>query len=328
MEPEGTMTLYDFRIRFDLSPMHRINSDVERVELLNLPSGECIRLRSDVTGTPIKDHNHAAIIGGSYPSESLARQAAETSKRALLYWAIEQHAGIDFGDGKQRSVVTNQGLAFYEKQIGFPCRNDNQGIDIYEHVDNLRFVRFNADITVGISPPNLITTFQREYQNNRQLTSKQELATEIYTGSFFDTSARSRFITLVTAVEALLEPSKRSIEIQTLVDGFETATKTVKDVQNRDSIQGSLSWLRYQSIGQAGRELANILLPNELFDGLPSSDFFTRCYNLRSSLLHRGTSADKSVDTAQLANFMETFVNHLLLAVLNNGQETIGTNST
>jgi len=322
------MPSYDFRIRFDLSPMHRINADVERIELLNSPTGECIRLRSNITGTPIKDHNRASIIGGPYPSESLAGQAADKSKRALLYWAIEQHAGIDFGDGKQRSVVTNQGLAFYEKQIGFPCRNDNQGIDIFEHVENLRFVSFNVNAIVGISPPNFISTFQHEYQSARQLTPKQELAIEIYTGSFFDTSARSRFITLVTAVEALLEPSRRPGEVLTLVEGFETTTRQIiKDVRNRDSILGSLNWLRYQSIGQAGRELANIFLPNELFDGLSSQDFFTRCYDLRSNLLHRGTAADKSVDTLQLANFMETFVNHLLLAVLINGQETIGTNS-
>jgi hypothetical protein len=320
---EEIVASYDFRIRFDLSPMHRINADIERIELVNSPSGECIRLRSNITGTPIKDHNRASIIGGSYPTEIVARQAADKSKRALLYWAIEQHAGIDFGDGKQRSVVTNQGLAFYEKQIGFPCRNDNQGIDIFEHIENLRFVSFNAAITVGISPPNLITTFQREYQNNRLLTPKQELASEIYTGSFFDTSARSRFITLVTAIEALLEPSKRSIEIQTLVDGFETATKrTIKNVGDKGSILGSLNWLRYQSIGQAGRELANRLLPNELFEGLSSQDFFTRCYDLRSSLLHTGTVADKLVDTAQFANGMETFVNHLLLATLNEGLGT------
>jgi len=299
--------------------MHRINADVERIELLNSQAGECIRLRSNITGTPIKDHNRASIIGESYPTESLARQAANKSKRALLYWAIQQHAGIDFGDGKQRSVVTNQGLEMVEKQTGFPCRNDNQGIDIYEHVENLRFVSFNVTATVGISPPNLIAIFQREYQNNRQLTSKQELASEIYTSSFFDTSARSRFITLVTAVEALLEPSKRSTEVQTLVDGFEAATmQTIKNVRNKDSILGSLSWLRYQSIGQAGRELANRLLPNELFDGLSSADFFTCCYDLRSSLLHSGTAADKSVDTSQLANVMETFVNHLIISTLNN----------
>ena len=33
------MPTYDFRIRFDFSPMHRINADVERIELLNSQSG-------------------------------------------------------------------------------------------------------------------------------------------------------------------------------------------------------------------------------------------------------------------------------------------------
>jgi len=144
------------------------------------------------------------------------------------------------------------------------------------------------------------------------------LASEIYASSFFDVSSRSRFITLVTAVEALLEPLKRSDGVQALVEELEAKTRqSTVDKLTRDSIISSLERVRYQSISQAGRTLAHTLIPNELFDGQSSVEFFTRSYNLRSQILHYGKIADEKVDICHLANVMETFVARLLLAALN-----------
>jgi len=313
------MPLYDFRLRFNFPEGYRIDSDVEEIELLVLPIGERIRLLSDAIGTPIRDHSKAAVIGRSYASKDQAKAAAEKSKLALLYWAIDQRLGIDFGGGKQRSVVTTEGLAMLEKQHGCPLRNDIHGIDVYEHVENLKFVSFNAKTTLSKHPPNLISTFQREYLNSRQLTEKQVLAGEIYASSFFDVSSRSRFITLVTAVEALLERQKRSDKVEALVEELKATTQKSKkiDEPTRKSITDSLIWLRYQSIREAGRTLADRLIPSECFDGQPSADFFRRCYDLRSQILHRGTIEGNTVDTGHLANVMEYFVHRLLLAALN-----------
>jgi hypothetical protein len=312
------MPLYDFRLRFNFPESYRIDSDADKLELLVLPPKERIILSSGAIGKPIKDYAHVAVIGSLYISEDEAKAAAEKSKRAFLYWAIEQRLGIDFGDGKQRSAVTNIGLAMLQKQYGFPCRNDIHGIDVYEHVENLRFVSVNAKVIAGKNPSNLIGAFQREYQNSRQLTEKQLLASEIYTTSFFDISARSRFITLVTAVEALLEPVKHSDDVEALVEDFKVrAQKLEVDGGVKNSIVGSLERLKYQSISQAGRLLTHRLLPDELFDGQTSADFFSRSYDLRSRLLHEGAIKEKEVDILRLANVMEAFVNKLLLAALN-----------
>ena len=316
------MPLYDFRLRFNFPGAYRINSDVDEIELLVLPHGERIRLRSDAIGKPIKDYDRAAVCGGSFASEDQARDAAEKSKRALLCWAIEQRLGIDFGDGKQRSIVTNQGLAMLQKKYGCPVRNDIHGIDVYEHVEKLKFVSVSGKATVGKHSLRLIDTFQREYLSSRQLTEKEVLASEIYASSFFDVSSRSRFITLVTAVEALLEPLKRSDKVEALVEELKATTQKSKiDEPTRESMIGSLERLRHQSIRQAGRTLADRLIPNEFFDGQLSADFFTRCYDLRSQILHRGKIEDDSVDMLHLANVMESFVARLLLAALNSERQ-------
>lgn len=316
------MPVYDFRLRFNLAEGYRIGSDAEELDLLVLPLGERVRMRSAAAGKPIKDCNRVAVLGGSFASPEQAREAAGKAKGALLYWAVDQRVGIDFGDGKQRSGFTQAGLAMLRDQHGCPVRNDVHGIDIYEHVRRLKFASVDAEATVGKDPPRLVDTFRREYLHRRALTEKQVLASEVYVSSFFDASPRSRFITLVTAVEALLEPLRLSEEVQALVDELKAKTQQfTMDQPGKDSIARRLESLRHQSIGQAGRTLAQRLIPDEVIDGQSSADFFSRSYGLRSQILHRGALEGEEVDVWHLANVTEAFVARLLLAALNGGSQ-------
>jgi hypothetical protein len=311
------MPEYEFRLRFNLADAYRIGADTQEVDLLTLPAGIQLRLRTAVAGTPIKDHPRASVRGGPYPSADEARTAAENAKQALLYWAVEQRLGIDFGDGRQRSVVTEAGLAYFREQLQSPVRNDLHGIDVYERTENLRFVAFNASGQAGKSAEVLAQTFGREFAGSRQLTEKQILASEIYSASFFDISHRSRFITLVTAVEALLDPAQRPEPVQKLVAELESATRTSAIHEStKEAVVGSLQWLKSESIGEAGRALCRRLLPDRQYEGRSSSAFFMRCYNLRSQILHRGSLEDRTIDMLSIANTAEGFVSNLLLAAL------------
>lgn len=314
------MAEYEFRLRFNLADAYRIGSDAEELELLTLPTGERFRLRTAVRGKPIKDHARAAVLAGPYASDDEARAAAERAKLALLYWAVEQRLGIDFGDGRQRSFVTEVGLALLRKQLGCPVRNDVHGIDVYERDESLRFIAVDANDEVGKCPANLVQAFGREFRGARRLTEKQILSSEIYSGSFFDVSHRSRFITLVTAVEALLDPARRPESVQTLVTEMEGMTRaSAVDDSTKKAIVSSLQWFREESIGQSGRALARRLLPHQQYDDRSSWAFFTQCYHLRSQIVHRGSVEDPSIDMLSLANTMETFVSELLLASLRDG---------
>jgi hypothetical protein len=315
------MRTFDFRLRFNLSEMHRINSDAEELELLVTRSGQRIYLRSGTTGTGIKDQARAAVRGGPFESKQAARDAAERSRRALLFWAIEQRVGIDFGDGKQRSIATNAGLRMLEEKRGVPFRNDVHGIDVFEPLEGLRFVHVSATAQAGQHPPTLVSVFAREYLKKTVTTEKQILACEIYASSFFDISQRSRFITLVTAVEALLEPAKRPDSAQSLVDELKSRTQEAAiDEAIKKSVEGRLEGLRTESIRQAGRVLADSLLAGKLYDGKSAGAFFCSCYDLRSKILHRGTVGEGE-DVWQLATKMEEFVAHLLLASLGAGAQ-------
>ena len=209
-----------------------------------------------------------------------------------------------------------------QKQHGRPVRNDIHGIDVYEHAAKLLFASVLGEAQVGKNPPKLLNTFQREYLHPRHLTEKQVVASEIYASSFFDVYPRSRFITLVTAVEALLERPKRPNVVKGLVEEFRDKTQLSNiDEKTKESIIRGLGDLQCESITQAGRTLAGRLIPDGLFDGQSSADFFAHCYGLRSRILHRGKIDDELLDVWHLANVMEGFVAKLLLAALNSAPQ-------
>jgi len=310
------MSEFNFRVRFNLPDGFRINSEEEKIELICLDSGIKLTLASGQTGVPIKECPRSVVTGKGFGTFEDAQAIAEKVKRVLLFWSVKYRHGIDFGDGRQRSIATNAGLALLEKEHGCPLRNDIHGVDVFEHVENLKFVHFGMQATAQKHPKYLVETFQEEIDAERTVTPKQELACELYASSWFDVSYRSRFITLVTAVEALIEQHEHASEV---ADWVRSAKISLAQLSLPDavaaSIGGSLEWLRYQSISHAGRDLVKRLLPDTQFQGMGAERFFSQCYNLRSQILHNG-ALPQDKDMLQAANEAEEFVAKLLLSSL------------
>jgi hypothetical protein len=82
-------------------------------------------------------------------------------------------------------------------------------------------------------------------------------------------------------------------------------------VRRKSSLLGSLRWLRFQSIGQAGRALAATLGNRTYLDMTPSK-FFAHCYDLRSRLVHRATSLPERREVDAAVPQLEQFVADLL----------------
>jgi len=316
------MTMYNFRLRFKIAESYRVKCDLESVQLIGSSKPERIRLVSGEKGSPINEGIDLAIIGGPYSSDNKASIAAFKSKRALLHWALISRTGIYFGDGKHRSGLTKAGLEWANEKYGCHIPNDMLGIDIYEHSEIIRFASIKVKPTVDRAISHLVDTFKNEYYSDRDSiekpTDKLTLASEIYSSSFFDTFPRSRFVTLITAIEALIEEPSHSEDIQRLVDEWIKVAQTrILDSDTRNSIVGRLRDLNRQSIGQSGAELVDRLLSGHTFDNKPAVDFFKYCYDKRSQILHEGKLTDNGVDLWKLANSTEEFVHRLILASFN-----------
>jgi len=309
------MPEFDFRVAFRLPGSDHIASDAEELLVLQEPDGRRLRLRSGALGRPLKERSLAAVVGGSYPSEKEASEAAARAKHALLMWSVRQGIGIDLGDGQARSIITNAGLKMFQARLERPVRNAILGIDVYEHQDNLVFAELKAGLSLGKGSEVFVEQVAEAFRHPLTLTEKQVLAAEIYGASFFDESVRSRLITLVTAVEALLERADRCSKAQTLVTNMVDMVRKAEIPESSErAMRGSLQWLKKDSIGETGRALAKRLLGQQRYHGMDASAFFTHCYNLRSQILHSGKPDNQGVDVAAVSNECQKFVSDLLRA--------------
>jgi hypothetical protein len=88
------------------------------------------------------------------------------------------------------------------------------------------------------------------------------------------------------SLETLIQPELRSDDAIAHVNRLIEATQRSALPQSEvSSIVVSLKWLRTESIGQAGRRLVDVLQGRRYMDEAPAR-FFTRCYEVRSKLVH------------------------------------------
>ena len=140
------------------------------------------------------------------------------------------------------------------------------------------------------------------------------IAFTLFNASFFQPTADTRFILLVMAIEALIEKTERQSDTVQLVESLiERTSRENIDQSEKDSLRGSLSSLKYESIGQAGKRLAVARLGSESkYQDLEPRDFFARCYKVRSNLVHGSNPFPTFEEVGALAAPLEGFVSDLL----------------
>lgn len=308
------MTTYEFRIRFELHPGVRLGFEDSRIVLNELDGGPCLRLQSGKRDSPIQDSSGAVVVGGPYPSYDEAQSVAVRVKSALLLWAVKEKLGVEFGDGPGRGGITEHGMRNLEEELGITVRNEVPGIDVYEMKENLVFVRSGARAELEKGGEAFRTGFNEILASSPELNDKVQLAMELYCSSFFDASPRSRFITLVTALEALIDPQDRTDDAIGLVADLQRRIETSSlSPKTEDSLRGSLERLKRESIGQAGKRMSRELLGGQQYAGLAAAIYFTHCYALRSQILHRGRPDDDETELLHEASTCQQFVRDILL---------------
>lgn len=146
----------------------------------------------------------------------------------------------------------------------------------------------------------------------------ERIAYDLSSASFFARDPDARFVLLMMACEALLEPKPRNELVRRCVDDLISLTQTAGlPANDTQSIIGSLRWLYTESIGQAGRRLASGLIPRE-YMGKHPVHFFTECYALRSALVHGHAERPKAGEVGSHAASLEVFLQDLLSGPLLN----------
>jgi len=84
--------------------------------------------------------------------------------------------------------------------------------------------------------------------------------------------------------------------------------------EEKNSLIGSLRWLRDESINKAGQRLTRAKLGNKSYEGKSAPDFFSAIYSLRRRLVHGKEPFPTFAETNAIAAPLEVFVSDLLTA--------------
>jgi len=139
---------------------------------------------------------------------------------------------------------------------------------------------------------------------------------ELYSSSFFATSLKSRFITCLAAVEAIINQSSSSTELLEWIEELSGLTKKTKlSTDDCDQVVNALNRQKTKSITRSGVELANSLLPSTTYGQKTAGQFFKWLYTIRGEIVHDGTYRSVSDEEfKQLFRDCKKFVGDLFVA--------------
>lgn len=306
---------YSFRLRVDRSPTDTINVEEEEYAISSNEDNITVSLRSGEKNKILKDSNKFALIGSGYNSKDDADKDGIKYQTALMLAFARIGLGADFGQRALKSVFTEHGIKWAEEHFGAPrVLNDVHGLMVYPSEPKPGFISQVVNLLRQANPEAFRKEMDKALEVEVDLTEKELLAFTLFNASFFQHNADSRFLLLVMAVEALVEPTPRSDDAIELVNQLiDQAKNSALQTKERDSIVSKLRELRNESISQAARHLVTTRLGVEKQYGeLTPGSFFTECYRVRSRMVHGGTPYPTIEEVGALTAPLETFVSDLL----------------
>lgn len=304
---------YTFRIRFNRSPHNTIQSEAPEL-IVSVPEmGTTVSLRNPKIDQPIKDADQLVLLSDGYSSEKEAIEAGLRFQHVLMVALARVRVGADFGERAPKCMYTNYGLNMLAEQIGQRVLNNVHGLTVFPSEPKPRFVSLNGVGIRGVSPDIFQAVFVSSIAQQPSMTNRDLLAYSLFNASFFQPTADSRFLLLVMAVEALIETVPRSPEgldhVNRLIE--ETLSANLPGIE-KDSMIGTLSWLRNESINQAGKRLTSNRLGSRLYGDKSAPEFFSYCYQLRSNLVHGNLPIPTFEEVGNVTGILELFVSDLL----------------
>jgi hypothetical protein len=302
-----------FRLRFTLPQRLAIQSNDHSIDFPSISENKRFILAAS-DNPQLKNAKRIVLKGGPFATEEEAYVAGECVRKALMLSLTRMRMGANFGADEPRSVLTEYGRQFLGHQIGGRVLQDIPQVIVYDDSVPTRFANLDMSGVVGKPPDRLESLFRSALEVAPEFSEREQLAIELFGAAFFEPSVRSRFVTLMIAVEALLEPKQRSTEAIKLVESFMEQVRASPALTRSeiDSLCGTLKWLKNESINRTGQDLASERLAGHQYLGMLPGDFFRHCYEVRSNIVHTGAVRTQGADLGSLAPELESFVADLI----------------
>lgn len=254
-----------------------------------------------------------ALRGSGYPSEEAAADAGRDWRARLMAAFAAARIGADFGDRAGHGGFSDYALAA-ASGAEHRALNDVHGLMVFECEPAPVFLKVGPITGIVHRSQDRLRDAMAQAIRTGGLSETRQVSYDLYASSAGLPSADGRFALLMAALESMIEPVVRSEECQRHVDRLIELTES-SGLPERDinSINGTLRWLRIESINRAGKELARTLDPRE-YMGMSAGKFFTEAYSLRSRLLHGNHPLPSWREINQWAGSLEVFVADLIAA--------------
>jgi hypothetical protein len=126
---------------------------------------------------------------------------------------------------------------------------------------------------------------------------------ELFAAARLEMTERARYVALVSALEPLASAQELTSEVGQLVNQFQEQLRDAESIpiDVRNSLDGRIQQLRYESIRQAIKRTVRTLLPDD-----PNAfNILDRAYALRSIILHEGARINDLVQrSAEVENYL------------------------
>lgn len=305
---------FTFWYRLTLAERSVIGIEAPMLTMYTATGQPDVVLTSTDMKTPLKTAKEIALRSAGWPTEKEADTKGAWYAARLDLALVRHRVGVRPEQCVSRSMLAKSVLQMCEAQPDQRVLNDTYGLSVFPSDPPPRFGRIGGTYLSQPNPERFVATFSRLCSIDLTLASRDRLAIDLFNTSFLQPSSATRVLTLVMAVESLIELLPRPPETLILVDSFIKQAKGDEALvkSHRDSLLKSLRQLRLESIGSAGRRLAMARLGERKYMKLAAPKFFDHCYSLRSKLVH-GTAkqpSDQEVKSAAVA--MEEFVAEMI----------------
>ncbi|MFG3619059.1 hypothetical protein [Nocardia sp. NPDC047654] len=305
---------YNFRNTIKLADGYRLDVQGEQVVVLADEPAK-IEIRPLPAETKFADTSDLLVEGGPFPSEEAAIEAGKNWRTYLLIAFAQQRLGIDLGPDDNPRAEPMAFLADKAAELGVQALRGRPGLLVFPSEPPATFGTFSAVAEVQRKPNDLIQSVDEVRSLRPSLTEAQELAFRLLHLAYFDTNPETRFILLVTAIEAVLEQGERSVEFIRWLEQLMSETKAADlDSRTRDAMLNYLGLGRRESIAASAKRLVEALGVDRSYDGKSPGAFFSACYTRRSDLVHGNLPRPTVAESKRLLPILERFVAEVLAA--------------
>jgi hypothetical protein len=308
------MRTYRYRLKFFVHVPGVIQHE-ERIFNFVMADGNPTTI-SSMDSKSISKGKEFVLSSGGYNSEEDALNTGRRVRDSLLLSGIKVRMGIDIGEDKANCWVDSSIKDMMLNEHGIKLIEDVHGLSVYS--EEFPVKTFSSSGIHYIYTPTIADEFtsllSAIYGTTPKISDKERLALELYGASYFEKSDRARFITLVLAVEALLEPKEREKSAKEVVDELiEYVKKSKLNKPGKDSIIGGLNKFYKESISYSLQEIAENYLSDREYSNMSSRKFIKHCYEIRNKLMHTGKVNVKVINIGVLASQLNLFISDLLL---------------